>query len=101
MKIFAILVFSILFIFSAEVFATDDGLDANTSLKVNRAKRHKTMEKSDRSSKASNMQKTDGDPCKGVEIGNVFTDGKRASVPRENTVVVTGDVINIQSNKCQ
>ncbi|NVN99801.1 MAG: hypothetical protein HXX17_10785 [Geobacteraceae bacterium] len=103
MKTLAVLVFSSQFLMSATVFAGDDGLDAGTSLKVNRAKRHQSMEKSDKSKAviSSNLQKADGDPCKGVEIGNVYTDGKVAAVPRENTVVVTGDVINIPSSKCR
>jgi hypothetical protein len=87
---------------SSVALADDDGLDASTSMKVNRAKRHKSMDKSNTQSSNSvgNNNSTD-DPCKGVEIGNVYTDSKRGPTPRENTVVVTGDVINIPSNRCR
>lgn len=83
--------------------ADDGGLDARTSMKVNRAKRHQALDKSNaaRSSGATNRQTNSEDPCKGVDIGNVYTDGNRGATPRENIVVVTGDVINIPNNRCR
>jgi hypothetical protein len=85
-------------------FADDDGLDARTSVKVNKAKRHQALEQK-KQGEIPTIGNTNfdnsKDPCAGVDIGNVYTDGKRGPAPRENTVVVTGDVINIPSNKCR
>jgi len=82
--------------------ADDGGLDARTSMKVNRAKRHQALDKSNtRPSGSTNRQTSSEDPCKGVNIGNVYTDGNRGATPRENIVVVTGDVINIPNNRCR
>lgn len=88
----------------AAYLAADDGLDARTSLKVNRAKRHLSLEQKKRIEMLPSSNKTfttDKDPCEGIDIGNVYTDGNRGPTPRENTVVVTGDVINIPSSKCR
>ena len=102
MKIVYIILLIVLCSTSSMAFADDDGLDARTSMKVNRAKRHQSLDKSNtQSSNTANKQNTTEDPCKGVEIGNVYTDSNHGATPRENTVVVTGDVINIPSNKCR
>jgi hypothetical protein len=102
MKISHISLLIALCVTSTVAFAEDDGLDARTSLKVNRAKRHQAMEKSNtRSVNSTSKENMTEDPCKGIEIGNVYTDSNRGATPRENTVVVTGDVINIPSSKCR
>jgi hypothetical protein len=95
----------VLFTVSSVSFA-EDGLDARTSIKVNRAKRRQSMEEKivDSALQPSGSLKNKGygkDACAGVDIGNVYTDGNRGPTPRESTVVVTGDVINIPSNKCR
>lgn len=99
MKISHISLFVAICVTSSVAFAEDDGLDARTSLKVNRAKRHQAMKKSNSQSvNSTSKETTPEDPCKGIEIGNVYTDSNRGATPRENTVVVTGDIINIPSN---
>jgi hypothetical protein len=92
----------VIFLLSSVAFA-EEGLDVRTSLKVNRAKRHQSIEdKGEELVSFGKKKETEKDPCAGVDIGNVYTNGQnRGAAPRENTVVVTGDVINIPSNKCR
>lgn len=96
----------VFFCLTQPVFA-EDNMDSRTRMKVNRAKRHQSID-----DKAANAvmsfptpsqpkKNAAADPCAGVEIGNVYTDRNRGATPRENTVVVTGDVINVPSNKCR
>lgn len=105
---------SILFALSAiaSVFAfpayAADGLDARTHAKVMRAKRMQAMEQNTRAENKSGLppvgaQQTQvADPCKGgIDIGNVYVDKGGRAAPRENTVVVTGDVIFVPGRNCR
>lgn len=83
--------------FAPASFADFD-VDARTSLKINRAKRHNAMQAQENDGFGNNGTVTS---CKGVDIGNVHTGPGQRNAPRENTVVVTGDVINIPSDRCR
>ncbi len=83
--------------FPAASFA-DFEVDSRTSLKINRAKRHNAMQAQENDGFGNNGTVTS---CKGVDIGNVRTGPGQRNTPRENTVVVTGDVINIPSDRCR
>lgn len=79
-------------------WAQVDGLDSRTNLKVMKAKRLQAIQS--RKEDADTGKKTT-DGCSGVDIGNVETGrGARALAPRENTVVVTGDVIVVPGRHC-
>ncbi|MEI6214346.1 MAG: hypothetical protein WCP10_09595 [Desulfuromonadales bacterium] len=100
------LLLSLGMLFIATVSGAEEELDARTSMKVNRAKRHKSIEEKVvdavvQPDSQTRKKGTESDPCAGVSIGNVYTDRNRGATPRENTVVVTGDVINVPSNKCR
>jgi hypothetical protein len=78
--------------------AANDGMDARTHAKVMRAKRTQAMDAQGREPKRGYQESCDG----GVNIGNVHTDrNSRGSAPRENTVVVTGDVIVLPGRNCR
>lgn len=80
------------------VYAAGDGMDARTHAKVMRAKRAQAMDSKD-SEPARGYKESCGN---GASIGNVYTDrNNRAGVPRENTVVVTGDVIVLPGRNCR
>jgi hypothetical protein len=89
--------------------AAQDGLDARTHAKVMRAKRMQAMEQNANPGNQTGLppvgsQQTQVvDPCKGgIDIGNVYVDkNNRGAAPRENTVVVTGDVIFAPSRNCR
>lgn len=91
-----------------------DGLDARTHSKVMKAKREQAMvqyEKTQNPQAAvtngqqqpSSQAMGGADPCSaGVNVGNVYVDNNnRFGAPRENTVVVTGDVIFAPSRNCR
>ncbi len=80
------------------VCLADFDVDSRTSLKINRAKRHNAMEAQDKDGFGNNGTVRS---CNGVEIGNVHAGPNQRNQPRENTVVVTGDVINIPSDRCR
>lgn len=84
----------------------NDGLDARTHAKVMRAKRMQTMEKAANTENRSGLPpvgaQQNADPCNaGIGIGNVYVDKNSRAAPRENTVVVTGDVIFAPSRNCR
>ena len=91
------------FLFSAVistefVYAAGDGIDARTHAKVMRAKRTQAMDTKGREANRG-YQESCGT---GASIGNVYTDkNSRGSAPRENTVVVTGDVIVVPGRNCR
>lgn len=86
-----------------------DGLDARTHAKVMRAKRQQAMAQNVNQDGRAGLppvgagQAQIADPCKaGIDIGNVYVDrNNRGGAPRENTVVVTGDVIFAPSRNCR
>lgn len=84
-----------------------EGLDARTNSKVMRVKRHQALDQYEKaqdqpSQVGSPKSATANDPCNaGVNIGNVMVDGNNRFGPRENTVVVTGDVIFAPSRNCR
>lgn len=90
------------------VHATD-GLDVRTHTKVMRAKRMQAMDRNSGADKPAGLppvgspQSTNAsDPCKaGIDIGNVYTGNSNRGMPRENVVVVTGDVIFAPSRNCR
>lgn len=78
-----------------------NGLDNRSNVKVMRAKRMQAIQnrKENKEETSNNTKQNNG--CGGVEIGNVETGrGARATAPRENTVVVTGDVIVVPGRHC-
>jgi hypothetical protein len=88
--------------------AATDGLDARTHAKVMRAKRAQAMEQNAHPALMQGLPPVGSqqgqvvDPCKaGVNIGNVYADKNNRAAPRENTVVVTGDVIFAPSRNCR
>ena len=83
-----------------------DGLDARTHAKVMRAKRMQAMEKDKNPEILAGLppvgSQQAADPCgAGIGIGNVYVDKSGRNAPRENTVVVTGDVIFAPSRNCR
>lgn len=83
---------------SPMTWAQVDGLDSRTNLKVMKAKRLQAIQSRKEDGDTS---KKSTDACAGVDIGNVETGrGARALAPRENTVVVTGDVIVVPGRHC-
>jgi hypothetical protein len=85
-----------------------DGLDARTHAKVMRAKRMQAMEQNNNTENKTGLPPVGAataqgaDPCKaGIDIGNVYMDKNNRAAPRENTVVVTGDVIFAPSRNCR
>ena len=83
-----------------------DGLDARTHAKVMRAKRMQAIEKDANTENKSGLPPVGAqqniDPCSaGIGIGNVYVDKNNRAAPRENTVVVTGDVIFAPSRNCR
>lgn len=88
--------------------AAQDGLDARTHAKVMKAKRAQGMQQNANPGMMQGLppvgtQQTQVvDPCNpGVNIGNVYADKNNRAVPRENTVVVTGDVIVVPGRNCR
>lgn len=99
---------------ASTVAVAADGLDARTHSKVMKAKREQAMVQYEKTQNpqaatANNQQQANNpafgsqDPCSaGVNVGNVFVDSNnRFGAPRENTVVVTGDVIFAPSRNCR
>jgi hypothetical protein len=81
------------------VLAAGDGLDARTHAKVMRAKRAQAMDAQDKGAAGQPYRESCGS---GANIGNVYTDrSNRGTAPRENTVVVTGDVIVLPGRNCR
>lgn len=79
------------------VYAQTSSLDSRTNVKVMKAKRLQAM----KSNKYGGDDEKVSNGCGGVEIGNVSTaKNARATAPRENTVVVTGDVIVVPGRNC-
>lgn len=101
-SVLSILLVQVTFVFSASLFTSSvhaeaNGLDSRANVKVLKAKRMQAMKnnKDDDESKMS-------DDCSGVEIGNVSTNkNARANAPRDNIVVVTGDVIVVPGRNCR
>lgn len=98
-------VFLAAFTLSIPALATD-GLDARTHSKVMRAKRMQAIEKDSPANNQSGLPAVGApqasDPCKaGIDIGNVYVDKNGRNAPRENIVVVTGDVIFAPSRNCR
>lgn len=99
---------------ASTVAVAADGLDARTHSKVMKAKREQAMVQYEKTQNpqaatANTQQQVNNpamggsDPCSaGVNVGNVFVDNNnRFGAPRENTVVVTGDVIFAPSRNCR
>jgi hypothetical protein len=94
---------------SIPVVSATDGLDARTHNKVMRAKRAQAMDRNSGHDKSSGLppvgsqqQAQNSDPCKaGIDIGNVYTGNSNRGMPRENIVVVTGDVIFAPNRNCR
>lgn len=90
----------------ADHASAGDGMDARTHSKVMRAKRMQAIEKDTSSEKSSGLPlvgaQQNADPCSaGIGIGNVYVDKNGRTAPRENTVVVTGDVIFAPGRDCR
>lgn len=105
-----------LFFSAFNSLALADGLDARTHSKVMRAKREQAMIQHEQAQNPTAFppvgqqqqspafpMSNGADPCAaGVNIGNVMVDNNnRFGSPRENTVVVTGDVIFAPSRNCR
>ena len=86
--------------------SADDGMDARTHSKVMRAKRMQAIDKNANADNPSALPavgaQQNADPCSaGIGIGNVYVDKNGRNAPRENTVVVTGDVIFAPGRNCR
>lgn len=90
--------------FPADQASASDGLDARTHSKVMRAKRMQAMDKDASQQNPSALAPVgtqfNADPCS-IGIGNVYVDKNGRNTPRENTVVVTGDVIFAPGRNCR
>ena len=104
------IVASLVALSSFTVFSANaaDGMDARTHAKVMRAKRMQAMDQNSARENNSGLPPVGApqaqivDPCKaGIDIGNVYIDKNSRNAPRENTVVVTGDVIFAPSRNCR
>lgn len=76
------------------VTATPTEIDPENRAKIAKERSRRVLEPKQGSAKGSTSE------CGSVDIGNIFTGGRRGRMPREVNVIVTGDVINA-NNKCK